>query len=133
MPKTSWYLIDAQNKTLGRLATSIAQLLRSKNKITYLPYLEDNNYVIIINAKKIHVTGNKVHEKVYSTHSGKPGHLKQRRFIELQHSSPEKIIKTAVKGMLPKNLLGKRLLKNLKVYEAGKHPHLAQKPKLLKI
>ena len=130
---TSWYLIDAQNKTLGRLATHIAQILKGKNKITYLPYLDNGNHIIVINAKKIYLTGNKINQKTYYYHSGKPGHLKQKSFAKLQCSSPKDIIQKAVKGMLPKNSLGTRLLKKLKIYETENHPHSAQQPQLMKI
>ena len=129
----SWYLIDAQQKTLGRLATYVGQLLQGKQTVSYLPYLDNGNYIIIINAQKIRVTGDKVNKKMYYKHSGKPGQLKQKTFLELQYSFPQEIIKIAIKGMLPKNLLSKQLLKKLKIYPTETHPHTAQKPQFLEI
>lgn len=128
-----WYLIDAQGQTLGRLSTHIATILRGKNKTTYLPSTDTGDYVIVINASKISLSGNKVGQKTYYYHSSKPGHLRLKSFMELQSSSPETIIKIAVKGMLPKNFLAKQQLKKLKVYSNIHHPHLAQQPKLLNI
>ena len=129
--KKSWYLVDAQGQTLGRLATRIAIILRGKNQTTYLPSIDTGNYVIVINASKISLSGNKTKQKTYYYHSSKPGHLQLRSFMEVQNSSPETIIKIAVKGMLPKNFLAKQQLKKLKVYDNIHHPHLAQQPKLL--
>nr|YP_009294170.1 ribosomal protein L13 [Hildenbrandia rubra]AOM67412.1 ribosomal protein L13 [Hildenbrandia rubra] len=129
----SWYLIDAQNQTLGRLATCVTQILRGKDQVTYLPYLDTGHYVIIINADKVRITGKKAFQKIYYRHSGKPGHLKQKRFHERQRSLPESIIKIAVKGMLPKNSLAKQQLTKLKVYKSSEHPHRAQKPTLVNI
>lgn len=128
-----WYLIDAQGKTLGRLTTHIGIILRGKNKSTYLPSIDTGDYIIVINANKISLTGNKSKQKIYYYHSSQPGHLKKKSFISWQKSSPDMIIKIAVKGMLPKNFLARQQLKKLKVYNNAQHPHSAQQPKLLHI
>nr|YP_009296717.1 ribosomal protein L13 [Apophlaea sinclairii]AOM65857.1 ribosomal protein L13 [Apophlaea sinclairii] len=129
----SWYLINADNKNLGRLATRIAKILIGKNKTTYLPYLNNNNYIVVINAGKIYVSGKKTYKKFYYSYSKKPGKLKAKSFIILQRFIPNKIIKLAVKGMLPKNLLGKKLLTNLRIYNTSEHPHSGQQPTLIEI
>ena len=127
--KDTWYLIDADNQKLGRLSTQIATILKGKNDIDYTPHAKSNNYVIVINARHVLVTGNKKYQKTYKRHSGKPGSLKVENFISLQNRIPERIIEKSVKGMLPKNSLGRQLFSNLKVYKGDKHPHKAQKPK----
>ena len=127
--KDKWYLIDAYNQKLGRLSTQIATILKGKNDINYTPHVKSNNYVIVINARHILVTGNKKYQKTYKRHSGKPGSLKIENFISLQKRIPERIIEKSVKGMLPKNSLGRQLFSKLKVYKDDNHPHKAQKPK----
>lgn len=126
--KTRWYLVNAEGKTLGRLATQIITILKGKNDIIYAPFLNSNHYIIIINAKNIKVTGNKISQKTYNRHSGQPGGLKVRTFEQLQQKLPHKILETAIYKMLPKSKLGKKLFKNIKVYSENTHPHTAQKP-----
>jgi large subunit ribosomal protein L13 len=128
-----WYVIDAADQRLGRLATEIAMILRGKNKPTYTPHLDTGDFVIIINAEKIAVTGKKRQQKLYRRHSGRPGGMKVETFDKLQKRIPERIIEHAVKGMLPKNTLGRQLFTHLKVYAGGEHPHQAQKPEILAI
>ena len=128
-----WYVVDAENQRLGRLATEIANILRGKNKPTYTPHLDTGDYVIVINAEKVVVTGNKSEQKLYRRHSGRPGGMKEETFAHLQGRIPERIIEKAVKGMLPKNSLGRSLFTNLKVYSGAAHPHEAQKPETLSI
>lgn len=125
---TKWYLIDAKNETLGRLSTNAAKILRGKNEATYTPYLENNTYIIIKNAKLIQVTGEKKHQKIYRRHSGRPGGLKSETFLELQKRIPTRIIEKSIKGMLPKGPLGRKLFTRLRVYSGDKHPHEAQQP-----
>nr|YP_009393580.1 ribosomal protein L13 [Bostrychia simpliciuscula]ARW62142.1 ribosomal protein L13 [Bostrychia simpliciuscula] len=124
----NWYVINAKNQNLGRISSKIAYILKGKNDVTYLPYQESNTNIIIINSKYISVTGKKQKEKTYKKHSGKPGSLKINTFNDVQKKMPNKIIQHAVKGMLPKNSLGRKLLKKLKVYSDNKHPHNSQKP-----
>nr|YP_009398748.1 ribosomal protein L13 [Kuetzingia canaliculata]ARW67934.1 ribosomal protein L13 [Kuetzingia canaliculata] len=126
--QTNWYIIDAKNKTLGRLSTKIAYILKGKNNATYLPYNEGNSNIIVINSKHIKITGNKRKQKVYKRHSGKPGGLKIETFEKVQKKKPNKIIEHAVRGMLPKNSLGRKVFKKLKVYPNNQHPHKSQKP-----
>jgi large subunit ribosomal protein L13 len=128
-----WYVVDAENQRLGRLATEIANILRGKNKPTYTPHLDTGDYVIVINADKVVVTGRKSEQKLYRRHSGRPGGMKVETFAHLQQRIPERIIEKAVKGMLPKNSLGRSLFTNLKVYSGSSHPHEAQKPEVLNI
>ena len=128
-----WYLIDAKGQTLGRVATLIATLLRGKNKAVYIPYLNNGDHVIVINAKDICVTGNKSKQKIYYRYSGYPGGLTTESFEKLQARIPERVIEKAVKGMLPKGPLGRTMFKNLKVYASELHPHESQKPELLNI
>lgn len=123
-----WYLIDASNQTLGRLSTTIASILRGKNSIDYTPFLNTKSYIIIINAKSIKVTGQKKYKKLYKRHSGQPGGLKIETFEQLNQRIPSKIIEKAVKGMLPKGPLGRKLFTQLKVYANNNHPHKAQQP-----
>jgi large subunit ribosomal protein L13 len=128
-----WYLVDATDKRLGRLASEIAQVLRGKNKPEYTPHIDTGDFVIVINAEKVAVTGKKRTQKLYRRHSGRPGGMKTETFAKLQQRLPERILEHAVKGMLPKNSLGKHLFTKLKVYAGPTHPHDAQKPKELKI
>ncbi|WP_445632241.1 50S ribosomal protein L13 [Nostoc sp. DSM 114167] len=128
-----WYIVDATDKRLGRLASEIAQVLRGKKKPEYTPHLDTGDFVIVINAEKVAVTGKKRTQKLYRRHSGRPGGMKTETFAKLQERIPERILEQAVKGMLPKNSLGKQLFTKLKVYAGPTHPHDAQKPKELKI
>ncbi len=128
-----WYVVDAENQRLGRLATEIANVLRGKNKPTYTPHLDTGDYVIVINAEKVVVTGKKSEQKLYRRHSGRPGGMKEETFAHLQGRIPERIIEKAVKGMLPKNSLGRSLFTNLKVYSGATHPHAAQQPEVLTV
>ena len=124
----SWLLVDASDKTLGRLSTYIAKILMGKNKPEYTPHNDVGDYVVVINAEKIKVTGNKNEQKTYYRHSGYPGGIKSKDFNDLITSYPERIITSAVKGMLPKNKLSKSVIKKLKVYKGETHPHSAQNP-----
>lgn len=128
-----WYVVDAENQRLGRLATQIAMILRGKNKPTYTPFMNTGDFVIVINAEKVTVTGNKGEHKLYRRHSGRPGGMKTETFNHLQERIPERIIEKAVKGMLPKNALGRQLFRSLKVYAGPDHPHASQKPEVLSI
>ncbi|MEY3331712.1 MAG: hypothetical protein RLZZ176_12 [Cyanobacteriota bacterium] len=128
-----WYVVDATDKRLGRLASEVAMILRGKRKAEYTPHLDTGDFVIIINAEKVAVTGKKRTQKVYRRHSGRPGGMKTETFAKLQQRLPERILEHAVKGMLPKNSLGKQLFTKLKVYAGPTHPHAAQKPKELTI
>jgi len=127
----NWFLVDAQNKTLGRLATEIANVLRGKNKPSFTPHLDTGDFVIVINAEKVEVSGKKSSQKLYRRHSGRPGGMKVEKFESLQERIPERIIEQAVKGMLPHNSLGRQQFKKLKVYKGEEHPHAAQNPVLL--
>ncbi len=124
----SWYVIDASGKTLGRLATRVATVLRGKNNPGYAPFMDAGDFVIIVNAERIHVSGKKMEDKVYWRHSGYPGGLRLSSLKEVMGKDPTFAVRNAVKGMLPHNRLGRRLLKKLKVYAGPKHPHEAQKP-----
>jgi large subunit ribosomal protein L13 len=126
-----WYVVDAADQTLGRLASEVAQVLRGKNKPTYTPHLDTGDFVVVINAEKIKVSGNKATQKLYRRHSGRPGGMKTETFIHLQGRLPERIIETAIKGMLPHNALGRQLFRKLKVYKGSEHPHAAQQPQAL--
>ena len=128
-----WYVVDAEGKTLGRLASQVAAILRGKNKPTFTPFLDMGDYVIVINAEKIHLTGKKLNQKMYRTHTGQPGGLREVPYKQLLQTKPELAIKTAVKGMLPKNSLGRDMIKKLKVYSGPEHGHQAQKPEVLDI
>lgn len=121
-----WHVIDASGKTLGRLTTQIARLLMGKHKPQYVPYLDCGDNVIVLNASKVKVTGNKARQKTYYHHSGYPGGLKTSNFEKMMQAHPERVIEHAVKGMLPHNLLGDAMFKKLKVYEGDSHPHQAQ-------
>ncbi|MEA5616831.1 50S ribosomal protein L13 [Cronbergia sp. UHCC 0137] len=126
-----WYVVDATDKRLGRLATEIAMVLRGKRKVEYTPHLDTGDFVVVINAEKVAVTGKKRTQKIYRRHSGRPGGMKTETFAKLQQRLPERILEQAVKGMLPKNSLGRQLFTKLKVYAGPTHPHAAQKPKEL--
>lgn len=128
-----WFVVDATDKTLGRLSTEIATILRGKHKPTYTPHVDTGDFVIVVNAEKIKVTGDKVNQKMYRWHTGYVGHLKERTFKQMQAAKPEEIIRIAVKGMLPKNSLGRQMLKKLKVYAGPEHKHEAQQPEALEL
>jgi large subunit ribosomal protein L13 len=128
-----WWVVDAEGQTLGRLATRIATVLRGKHKPIYTPHIDTGDYVIVINAEKIEVTGKKLDTIVYYRHSGYPGGLKERTLREQLVKFPERPIEEAVKGMLPKSKLGRHMLKKLKVYAGTEHPHTAQQPQLLEL
>ena len=131
--KRDWYLVDAQDAVLGRLATKVADVLRGKNKAIYTPSVDTGDFVIVVNAEKIALTGRKLSDKVYYSHSGFPGGLKEISAEKLLEKKPSDVIKKAVKGMLPKNKLSRHMLKKLKIYAGGDHPHEAQQPKNLAI
>jgi large subunit ribosomal protein L13 len=126
-----WFVVDAADQTLGRLASEVAQVLRGKNKPTFTPHLDTGDFVVVINAEKVRVSGNKATQKLYRRHSGRPGGMKTESFAHLQARLPERVIETAVKGMLPHNSLGRQLFRKLKVYRGPDHPHAAQKPEAL--
>jgi large subunit ribosomal protein L13 len=128
-----WFVVDAADKRLGRLASEIAMVLRGKNKPTYTPHMDTGDFVIVVNAEKVVVTGKKRTQKMYYRTSGRPGGMKSESFDKLQARIPERIIEHAVKGMLPKNSLGRQLFTKLKVYAGDSHPHQAQKPEVLNI
>jgi large subunit ribosomal protein L13 len=128
-----WYVVDAADQRLGRLATQIAMVLRGKNKPHYTPSIDTGDFVIVINAEKVVVTGKKSEQKIYRRHSGRPGGMKEETFEDLQKRIPERIIEKAVKGMLPKNSLGRQLFTKLKVHAGPDHPHQSQQPVALKI
>ncbi|WP_192483741.1 MULTISPECIES: 50S ribosomal protein L13 [Cysteiniphilum] len=131
--KREWLLIDANGKTLGRLATEIARRLRGKHKAEYTPHVDTGDYIVVINAEKVAVTGNKQKDKIYYHHTGYIGGLKSVSFGKLIAQHPERAIESAVKGMLPKNPLGRAMYKKLKVYAGESHPHTAQQPLVLEI
>ena len=128
-----WFVVDAAGQTLGRLATRVAHVLRGKHKPTYSPSVDTGDYVIVVNAERIHVTGRKLDQKMYYRHSGYPGGLKEITLRNLLQKYPERVIEHAVRGMLPKNRLGRRMYKKLKVYAGPDHPHTAQQPRSLQI
>jgi len=131
--KPQWFILDAQDECLGRLATKVVKILRGKTKVFYDPSKNIGDYVIILNAKNVSVTGNKAKQKIYMRHSGRPGGKTIETFEQLQQRIPERIIEKAIKGMLPKNRLGRQLFKKLKVYQESTHPHIAQKPEIIKL
>ena len=131
--KRDWYVIDAEGKTLGRMATEIARRLRGKHKAEYTPHVDTGDYIVVINAEKVRVTGNKTEKKMYHHHTGYIGNLKSINFEKLQNKAPERIIEKAVKGMLPKNPLGRAMYGKLKVYAGPDHQHAAQQPQPLEI
>jgi large subunit ribosomal protein L13 len=128
-----WYVVDAQNKTLGRLASEIAHRLRGKHKPEYTPHVDTGDYIVVVNADKIAVTGNKAKDKMYHFNTGYIGNLKSFSFEKLLDRAPERVLQLAVKGMLPRNPLGRAMLKKLKVYAGTDHPHAAQQPQDLNI
>lgn len=131
--KRDWFIVDADGKTLGRLATEIARRLRGKHKPEYTPHVDTGDYIIVVNAEKIRVTGNKAKDKMYYDHSGYIGGLKSISFEKLIQKKPEQVIERAVKGMLPKNPLGRAMFRKLKVYAGSEHKHTAQQPQTLDI
>ena len=131
--KHGWYVVDATDKILGRLATELARRLRGKHKAEYTPHVDTGDYIVVINADKVAVTGNKMADKVYHRHTGYIGNLKSINLEKLMATHPERVIQTAVKGMLPKNPLGRAMFKKLKVYSGPEHPHSAQQPQTLDI
>ena len=131
--KRDWFVVDATDKVLGRLATEIARRLRGKHKAEYTPHVDTGDYIVVTNAEKVVVTGRKFKEKLYYSHSGFPGGIKSISFDKLQAKNPARIIERAVKGMLPRNPLGREMYRKLKIYVGTEHPHLAQQPKELVI
>lgn len=131
--KRDWLVVDASDKVLGRLATEIARRLRGKHKAEYTPHVDTGDYIIVTNAEKVTVTGRKFKEKMYHHHTGYVGGIKSVSFEKLQQKNPARIIELAVKGMLPKNSLGREMYRKLKVYVGSEHPHTAQQPKQLEI
>lgn len=130
--KHNWYVVDGTNQTVGRMCAKIAAVLRGKNKAYYTPHVDCGDYIIVINAEKVKFTGNKLAEKEYLTYSGYPGGQKAETALELQRRRPDQIVERAVRGMLPKNRLGRKMIKKLFVYAGDKHEHAAQQPKELK-
>ncbi|MFZ5698180.1 MAG: 50S ribosomal protein L13 [Pseudomonadota bacterium] len=131
--KRDWFVIDADGKTLGRMATEIARRLRGKHKVEYTPHVDTGDYIVVVNAGKVRVTGNKTTDKMYYRHTGYPGGIRQETFEKLLARKPEQVIETAVKGMLPHNPLGRAMLRKLKVYPGAEHPHTAQQPQELNV
>ncbi|MGR8946815.1 MAG: 50S ribosomal protein L13 [Gammaproteobacteria bacterium] len=131
--KREWFVIDASDKVLGRLATAVADRLRGKHKPEYTPTIDTGDYIVIVNAEKVRVTGRKFTDKKYYRHSGYPGGLKETTFDKLQAKAPEEIIKKAVKGMLPKGPLGREMFRKLKIYAGPEHQHSAQQPTALEL
>lgn len=131
--KRDWYIVDADGKTLGRLATEIARRLRGKHKAEYTPHVDTGDYIVVVNAEKVRVTGNKAKDKMYYNHSGFVGGLKSISFEKLIAKKPEQVIERAVKGMLPKNPLGRAMFRKLKVYAGPDHKHTAQQPQVLEL
>ena len=128
-----WYVVDAAGQTLGRLAARVARILRGKHKPTYSPSVDTGDFVVVVNAEKIHVTGRKLDQKIYYRYSGYPGGLKEITLRNLLQRHPARVIEHAVRGMLPKNRLGRQMFKKLKVYAGPDHPHAAQQPKQLEL
>ena len=131
--KREWYVVDAQGKTLGRLASEIAKILQGKHKPIYVPHLDCGDHVIVVNAEKVRVTGKKLDQKFYHRHSGYPGGLKSISLRNQLQKHPTRVLEAAVRGMLPKNRLGRAMRKKLKVYAGSSHPHQAQQPKVLEL
>ncbi|MCH8080161.1 MAG: 50S ribosomal protein L13 [Proteobacteria bacterium] len=131
--KQDWFVVDASGKTLGRLATEIARRLRGKHKPEYTPHMDTGDYIVVINAKEVKVTGNKRTDKIYHHHTGFPGGLKSISFDKLMEKKPEMVIEKAVKGMLPRGPLGREMYRKLKVYPGAEHKHAAQQPKALEL
>ena len=131
MENKEWYIIDAEKAILGRLASKVASILKGKHKPSYLPHIDNGDYIVVVNAKNINVTGNKLEGKIYYKHSGYVGNMKSICLGDMLKKDPSHVIKNAVKGMLPKNSLGRSMIKKLKIYNDDKHEHHAQKPKKL--
>ncbi|MDJ0791842.1 MAG: 50S ribosomal protein L13 [Acidimicrobiia bacterium] len=127
----TWYVVDAADVPLGRLASELAPILRGKHKPTYAPHIDGGDFVIVINADKVHVSGNKEIEKIYFRHSGYPGGLRAETLTEVREKHPERLVEVSIRGMLPKNRLGRQMMRKLKVYAGPDHPHAAQKPEPL--
>ena len=128
-----WYIVDAEGQTLGRLASKVAQVIRGKEKPFFTPHMDMGDFVVVVNAEKVKVTGKKENDKVYWHHTGYPGGQKRINLKKLRQEHPDRIIRNAVKGMLPHNRLGSKLLKHLKVYAGNDHPHAAQQPKIIEL
>jgi large subunit ribosomal protein L13 len=131
--KRDWYVVDATGKVLGRVATEIARRLRGKHKPEFTPHVDTGDYIVVVNAEKLRVTGNKARDKLYYRHTGYPGGIYSTAFEKLQARHPERVLRLAVKGMLPKGPLGYAMIKKMKVYAGAEHPHSAQQPKPLQI
>ncbi len=131
--RPSWYLVNAEGQTLGRLASQIASRLRGKHKPEYTPHVDTGDYIVVVNAEKIHVTGRKLKDKMYYKHTGYIGNLKKESLEHLMQRAPEKALERAVKGMLPRNPLGRQMFKKLRVFSGTEHPHQAQQPALLEL
>lgn len=129
----TWYVVDAEGKTLGRLATEVARILRGKHKPIYTPHVDTGDFVVIVNADKIHVTGKRLDQKMYYRHSGYMGGLKETSLRTMLNTHPERVLQLAVKGMMPKNPLGRKMYKKLKVYASPDHPHAAQNPQPMEL
>ncbi|GAB6062710.1 50S ribosomal protein L13 [Deferrisoma palaeochoriense] len=128
-----WFVVDAEGQTLGRLASRVATVLRGKHKPTYTPHVDTGDFVIVVNAEKVRLTGNKLDQKMYWRHSGYPGGIKGRTARQMLERKPEEVLRHAVKGMLPKNILGRDMLRKLKIYAGPEHPHQAQQPRPLEL
>ena len=128
-----WFVADADNKALGRLASKVAQILKGKHKPTYTPHMDMGDFVVVVNAEKIRVSGNKEMQKTYFSHSGYPGGTKEVDLYTMRRRHPERVIQNAVKGMLPHNRLGRQMMRNLKIYSGPDHPHSSQQPKVMEI
>ncbi|HHZ80183.1 MAG TPA: 50S ribosomal protein L13 [Candidatus Marinimicrobia bacterium] len=126
-----WFVADAENKILGRLASEVAQVLKGKHKPTYTPHMDMGDFVVVVNAEKVRVSGKKEMQKTYFSHSGYPGGTKELDLYTLRRKHPERVIQNAVKGMLPHNSLGRHMMRNLKIYSGPDHPHSAQEPKVM--
>jgi large subunit ribosomal protein L13 len=133
LPQRKWWIVDATNQPLGRLASRVATVLRGKHKAQFTPHVDTGDFVVVINADKVKLTGNKATDKMYYSHSGYPGGIKEISFEHLAAKHPNQPIEKAVKGMLPKNTLGRKMLSKLKVYAGGQHPHQAQQPATLEL
>jgi large subunit ribosomal protein L13 len=131
--RRDWFVVDASGKTLGRLASELARRLRGKHKPEFTPHVDTGDYIVVINAGKVHVTGNKLEEKVYHRHTGYIGHLKSEPLGKRMQRAPEQVLEEAVRGMLPKNSLGRQMLKKLRIFPGAEHTHQAQQPQALEI
>ena len=131
--RRDWFVVDANGKTLGRMASEIARRLRGKHKTIYTPHVDTGDFIVVVNAEKVAVTGNKAKDKIYYSHTGYPGGIKDISFEKLIDKAPERVIQSAVKGMLPRGPLGRAMFRKLKVYAGTEHPHVAQQPKVLEV